>query len=88
MSATLCVTNSGLRGSAISDANRCAIPMPRSAAASSITPPSEVMRPPSNAAVTFLRPTAGKPNGLIVSSDMAGVARNDQVDRMVSTPNL
>jgi hypothetical protein len=40
--------------------------------------PSEVSRPPSKAAVTFLRPTAGKPNGSIVSSDMAGVARCDR----------
>jgi hypothetical protein len=31
--------------------------------ATSITPPSEVRRPPSNAAASFLRPTAGKQNG-------------------------
>ena len=42
--------------------------------ASSITPPSEVMRPPSNAAVTFLRSTAGKLRGSRLSSTMAGVA--------------
>ena len=59
----------------------------RSAAARSITPPSEVMRPPSNAAVTFLRRTAGKPKLSIVSSCMAGVARSDQVNGSVSTPN-
>ena len=33
------------------------------------------LRPPSNAAVIFLRPTAGKENGGNVSSVMAGVAR-------------
>lgn len=47
----------------------------RSAAASSMTLPSEEMRPPSNAAVIFLRPTAGNENGKNVSSVMAGVAR-------------
>ena len=48
---------------------------------------SEVIRPPSKAAVIFLRPMAGKPNASIVSSGMAGVARHDRVDRMASTPN-
>jgi hypothetical protein len=61
--------------------------MRRSAAANNITPPSEVMRPPSNAAVTFLRATAGKLNYSTVSSDMAGVALPDCVKRMASTPN-
>ncbi|WP_165848654.1 hypothetical protein [Mesorhizobium delmotii] len=37
----------------------------------SMTPPSEVMRPPSNAAVIFLRPMAGKESGSNVSSAMA-----------------
>ena len=45
------------------------------AAAKSMTPPSEVMRPPSNAAVIFLQPTAGIESGSNVSSVMAGVAR-------------
>jgi hypothetical protein len=36
--------------------------MRRSAKANSITPPSELMRPPSNAAVIFLRPTDGSEN--------------------------
>src|SRR3954471_9236876 len=65
----------GSRGSAIRAASLSTIPRRRSAAASSITPPSDVMRPPSNAAVTFLRATAGKWNGSRLSSDMAGVAR-------------
>src|SRR4051794_34275387 len=52
-----------------------------------ITPPSEVRRPPSKAAVTFLRPTAGNQNGSIVSSCMAGVAGYDRVNGLVSTPN-
>jgi len=64
-----------------------AMPMRRSAAPSSITPPSELIRPPSNAATTFLRQTAGKPKGGTVSSDMAGVARCACAERMVSTPN-
>ena len=42
---------------------------------SSNTPPSEVIRPPSKAPTSFLRPTAEKLNGKIISSDMAGVAR-------------
>src|SRR5258705_3596295 len=74
MSATLCLTRAGLRGSAIKGASVCAMPMRRSAAASSMTPPSEVMRPPSNAAVSFLRAPAGKPHRPILSSDLAGVA--------------
>jgi hypothetical protein len=40
-------------------ANRSATLRRRSAMESSITPPSEVSRPPSKSAVTFLRPTAG-----------------------------
>jgi len=42
-----------------------------------ITPPSEESRPPSKAAVTFLRPMAGKQNGSKLSSVMAGVAASD-----------
>jgi len=38
------------------------------------TPPSEVNRPPSKAAVTFFLRTAGNPNGLAITSFMAGVA--------------
>jgi hypothetical protein len=40
-----------------------------------------------NAAVTFLRPTAGNQSGSVVSLCMAGVARCDRVNGMVSTPN-
>src|SRR5205807_6321559 len=39
-----------------------------------MTPPSELIRPPSKAAVIFLRSTAGKQNGRRLSSVMAGVA--------------
>ena len=62
------------RRSAISAASFAQIPSRRSAAANSITPPSEVIRPPSKAAVTFLRATAGKVKGSSVSSVMADVA--------------
>src|SRR5881275_1827004 len=50
------------------------MPSRRSAWASNITPPSELIRPPSKAAVIFLRQTAGKQNGRRLSSVMAGVA--------------
>ncbi len=43
-------------------------------------PPSEVMRPPSKAAVTFLRRTDGNKNGSGVFSTMAGVAPSDSAD--------
>src|SRR5437764_11267543 len=39
-----------------------------------MTPPSELIRPPSKAAVIFLRSTAGKQNGRRLSLVMAGVA--------------
>ena len=45
-----------------------------SAIDSSITPPSEESRPPSNAAVTFLPWMAGNENSGIVSSVMVAVA--------------
>jgi hypothetical protein len=48
-------------------------------AARSVTPPSEVIRPPSNAAVIFLLATAGKANGRNLSLAMAGVVRHDRV---------
>ena len=51
-----------------------ATPNRRSAIESSITPPSEDIRPPSKAAVTFLPWTAGNENSGIVSSVMAAVA--------------
>jgi len=74
-------------GSAINLASRSAMPIRRSAAANSSTPPSEVRRPPSNAAVNFFRWMAGKPNGSIVSTDMAGVARRVRVEGEASTSN-
>ena len=77
MSATAWVHPQRLRGSAISPASVSAIPNRRSITPSSRTPPSEVRRPPSNAAVSFLWPMAGKPNGKTVSSGMAGVALRD-----------
>jgi hypothetical protein len=46
----------------------------RSAKARSMTPPSDVRRPPSNAAVIFLRPTAGNEKGRTVVSFMVSVA--------------
>ena len=54
-----------------------AMPSRRSAWASNMTPPSEVIRPPSNAAVIFLRSTAGNENGSRLSSIMAGVAASN-----------
>ena len=64
----------------ISGASVSAMPIDFSTSASNITPPSEVMRPPSKAAVTFLRSTAGKLNGSRLSSSMAGVAASDSVE--------
>jgi hypothetical protein len=55
-------------------ASRSVTPSRRSAITSSITPPPEEMRPPSNAAVTFLPWTAGNEKAGNVSSVMAGVA--------------
>lgn len=57
----------------------------RSASANNITPPSEVIRPPSKAAATFFRPTAGNANGRDVSSVMADVAGPDAVRGLAST---
>ena len=53
-------------------------------APSSSTPPSEVIRPPSNAAVTLCR-TDGRENGSRVSSIMAGVAASDPAEIGVDT---
>src|SRR5258708_11008840 len=74
ISTRLCTTRVGLRRSGNTRANLTAKPRRRSAIARSITPPFEVRRPPSKAAVTFLALTAGNENGRIVSSVMAGVA--------------
>jgi len=64
------------------------IPMRRSAKANNITPPSELMRPPSKAAVIFLRSTDGSENGSRLSSIMAGVAASDSVRGWLRHPNL
>jgi len=64
-----------------------AIASRRSACARTITPPSEAIRPPSNAAVIFLLATAGKANGRNLSLVMAGVVRHDRVNRMALAPN-
>src|SRR5450759_2424795 len=74
ISTRLCTTRVGSRRSGNTRANLSAKPRRRSAIARSITPPFEVRRPPSKAAVTFLVRTAGNENGRIVSSVMAGVA--------------
>jgi len=52
-----------------------------------LTPPSEVIRPPSNAAVIFLRATAGKANGGNLWLVVAGVVWHDRVNRMALAPN-
>jgi hypothetical protein len=52
-----------------------------------MTPPSELIRPPSKAAVIFLRCTAGKENDRRLSSVMAGVARFDPAKGWLQQPN-
>ena len=74
MSASVRVIRAGSRRSRKQRANRSATPRRRSAIDSNMTPPSEVRRPPSKSAVTFLRATDGNENGRAVSSIMAGVA--------------
>src|ERR1700676_1840529 len=74
ISTRLCTTLVGARRSGNTRAKLSAKPRRRSAIARSITPPFEVRRPPSKAAVTFLASTAGNEKGRIVSSVMAGVA--------------
>ncbi len=56
-------TRAGSRRSRRQSARRSAKPRRRSAARSNTRPPSEEFRPPSNAAVTFLRQTAGRSKG-------------------------
>src|ERR1700693_3525588 len=74
ISTRLCTTRLGSRRSGNTRAKLSAQPRRRSAIARSITPPFEVRRPPSKAAVTFLARMAGNEKGRIVSSVMAGVA--------------
>ena len=66
-----------------------ATPMRRSAKPRRMAPPSDVRRPPSKAAVIFLRETAGNENGRIVLSVMASVAAPDAPEGLgVSNPIL
>ena len=67
-SASVRVIRAGSRRSRKQRANRSATPRRRSAIDSNMTPPSEVRRPPSKSAVTFLRATDGNENGRAVSS--------------------
>src|SRR5271156_5161283 len=64
----------GARGWERERPSRLATPSRRSAIANSITPPSEVRRPPSKAAVTFLARMAGNENGRGFSLVMASGA--------------
>ena len=59
--------------SGITAATRSAMSNRRSAYASSITPPSDVILPPSKASVTFLCATVGKSKGRGVPSKMGTV---------------
>src|SRR3954453_6421021 len=88
ISATVCVTRAGSRGSGISPARVSVRPSRWSAAASKNTPPSELSRPPSKAAVTFLPPMAGKENPGSISSSMAGVAIPVRHQAWSQHPNL
>src|SRR3984893_17338387 len=74
ISTRLWTTRVGSRRSGNTRAKSSGKPRGPSAIATDITPPFEVRRPPSKAAVTFLASTAGNENGRIVSSVMAGVA--------------
>gem|GEM_PF-7042125 len=68
------VISNRLRGSAMTAASLSANPRRRSACPSNTTPATDVMRPPSKAALIFLRSTAGNEKGRRRSSVMAGVA--------------
>lgn len=84
MSTRRWIASVGLRGSAINRASLSAIPSQRSTTPGSRTRPSEVRRPPSKAAVSFLRTTAGKLYGKTVS---AGVAHRGPADKVELAPN-
>src|SRR5579863_8412984 len=90
MSSSACTTRDGSRRSTMHLASCLQIRISRSACANSSTPPSEVNRPPSNAAVTFLRPTAGNPIRAALSSRTAGVACGILclAAELVSTPSF
>ena len=88
MSDIECVIRSGSRWSGMIAANVSIRPSFLSAPAKSKTPPSELIRPPSNAAVTFLRQILGRENGRSVSSSVAGMADSVQTLREASATNL
>ena len=79
-----------MRRSGMKPASRSAIPSRRSAWARSMTPPSDDKRPPSKAAVIFLRQTAGNGNvgscivrhgGCGTVQSVAGVSLSNQILR-------
>src|SRR5271157_4099669 len=78
----------GSRWSGKRRANRSASPRRCSAIDSSMTPPSDVRRPPSKAAVTFLREMAGNENGRRLSSVMAGAAGAKRAEGWYKQLNL
>ena len=67
-------TCAGLRRSQMQPARLSARRKQRSASRNGMGPPSDKIRPPSKAAPTFLRRTAGRSKGRRLSSVMAGVA--------------
>ena len=69
----------GSRLSEITAASLSAIPSRRAACAKSRTPPSDIRRPPSKAAVSLLPRTDENTNGSAVGSDIAGVGGLDEV---------
>src|SRR5215218_3064982 len=87
MSEIACFTRAGSRRSGMKRASRSAIPSRRSAWARSMTPPSDDKRPPSKAAVIFLRDTAGNGNVAVVWSGMAGVAALKVLQDRLQQPN-
>src|SRR6266516_3125972 len=87
MSARRCTIRVASRRSGNTEDSFSATPMPRSAMARSMTPPLDVSRPPSKAAVIFLRETAGNENGRIVSSVMASVATSIGAKGWSQQPN-
>ena len=88
MSAIEWVIRSGSRWSGMIAANVSIRPSRLSAPAKSKTPPSELIRPPSNAAVIFFWQILGKANGRRVSSSVAGMADSVLASRVASTTNL
>src|SRR5271165_4123812 len=60
----------------------------RRSAPSSRMPPSELISPPSKAAVTFFRRTLGSENGRSVSSSLAGMAASVRVQELALAPDF